>query len=302
MVVLLRFLYLFLNIPIPLTIAFLNTLRTLLTHLIWAGKHPHIGLTTLMLPFERGGFGVPDFYLCSLVAQTHFAYFWYHPDNRIQYVKADRSQIYPKQLISLLPMGLCRTPANIETVATTCWAWDKLRRYVNLEHLYSPLLPLADNPWISPSLETLTKQTLVKHRLHTIGDLFINSHPCTVTEMISGCEATVMDRFMLHIVRSALMHILPEFWEEWPELSPLTLILNSSDNTHLVSQLYHLTLTLLLQRDIRARLAWEADIGKPLQDKEWAFCCAQTRYISPNYKHKLLHYKYIRRNYYTPAF
>lgn len=125
MVVLPRFLYLFLNIP--LTISFFNTLRTLLIRLIWAGKHPQIGLKTLMLPFECGGFGVPDFYLYYLIAQTHFSYFWYHPDSRIQYLKADCSMIHPRQLTTLIPAGMKRNPADIETVATACWAWNKLR-------------------------------------------------------------------------------------------------------------------------------------------------------------------------------
>lgn len=49
-----KLLYLFLNIPIPLTVAFFKTLRMLLIKLIWAGKRPRIKYSTLTLPFEHG--------------------------------------------------------------------------------------------------------------------------------------------------------------------------------------------------------------------------------------------------------
>lgn len=59
-VVLPHFLYLFLNIPILLYNGFFSNLRTLLTRMVWGGKQPRIGWDTLVLPYERGGFGVPN--------------------------------------------------------------------------------------------------------------------------------------------------------------------------------------------------------------------------------------------------
>lgn len=98
------------------------------------------------------------------------------------------------------------------------------------------------------------------------------------------------------------MEVLPERKTEPPHLAPLTVIMQSLDATHLISRLYHLTQTLLLPGGAKAKQAWEADLGEPITDETWTYCCTQTRYISPNYKHKLLHYKYIHRIYYTPVF
>lgn len=67
MVVLPCYLYLFLNILITLSCAFFDNLRSALTRLIWAGKHSRIVWNSLTLPYERGGFGIPDLYY--LIAQ-----------------------------------------------------------------------------------------------------------------------------------------------------------------------------------------------------------------------------------------
>lgn len=135
-----------------------------------------------------------------------------------------------------------------------------------------------------------------------MGDLFVNSQPRSDTDMISGGDATIMDRFVFHRVRNALLSILPESGEEWPDLQPLTLIIQSPDTTHLIFRLYHLTQTLKPPGGLRAKLAWETDIGESLADDVWTICCSQTHFVSSNYRHKLLHYKYIHRIYLTPAF
>lgn len=111
-----------------------------------------------------------------------------------------------------------------------------------------------------------------------------------------------MDRFILHRVRYALLSTLPESGEEPPDFAPLTLIISSPDATHLISRLYQDTQTLLTPCGLRAKSAWEEDLGESLSDEIWTYCCSQTRFVSSNYRHKLLHYKYIHRIYYTPAF
>lgn len=81
MVILPRFLYLFLNFPIPLTNLFFLTLCGLLLKLIWAGQQPLISWDTLVPPYERGRFGVPHLQLYFLATQSQYAHYWHHADN-----------------------------------------------------------------------------------------------------------------------------------------------------------------------------------------------------------------------------
>lgn len=45
---------------------------------------------------------------------------------------------------------------------------------------------------------------------------------------------------------------------------------------------------------------WECDLVHPILDKVWCFCCTQTKLVTPNHLHKLLHYKFQHHAYTTP--
>lgn len=128
MVVLPKFLYLFNNIPIPLTNHFFATLQSHLTRLLWGGKQPRVRWQVLTLPYNRGGFSIPDFKLYYLVAQCSYAHAWYHTVSKLPYVCPESDLVLPNQLTTVLPNGLPRDPLDIQTVSTTSWAWLKLSR------------------------------------------------------------------------------------------------------------------------------------------------------------------------------
>lgn len=46
--------------------------------------------------------------------------------------------------------------------------------------------------------------------------------------------------------------------------------------------------------------AWVMDLGDVPTDKIWQYCCSQTQYLSPNYKLRLIHFKFVNRVYRTP--
>lgn len=46
--------------------------------------------------------------------------------------------------------------------------------------------------------------------------------------------------------------------------------------------------------------AWRLDLGEELTDKIWLYCCSQTQHLSPNYKLRLIHFKFLNRFYRTP--
>ena len=54
MVILPQLLYLFTNIPVPLTRAFLDRIKTQLNRSVWAGKQPRLAWDVLTLLFKQG--------------------------------------------------------------------------------------------------------------------------------------------------------------------------------------------------------------------------------------------------------
>lgn len=79
MVVLPKLLYLFNNIPIALPVSIRKRIDSMVLRLIWAGKQARIKLQALTLPYSRGGYQVPNFWLYYLCAQAQYAHHWYHP-------------------------------------------------------------------------------------------------------------------------------------------------------------------------------------------------------------------------------
>lgn len=62
-----------------------------------------------------------------------------------------------------------------------------------------------------------------------------------------------------------------------------------------MSRMYRAAVAMLPNRDEEIGLAWESDLGQPLTDTQWRACCEQTRKVSFNYKHKILHFKFLWR-------
>ncbi|KAJ1176884.1 hypothetical protein NDU88_002151, partial [Pleurodeles waltl] len=100
MIVLPKFLYLFVNIPIPLTSHFFATLRSCLVALVWAGGQARVAWDTLALPLRQGGLGAPDMKLYTLCAQAQFLHFWTHPVPFQPHVAVERDVVAP------LPLGV----------------------------------------------------------------------------------------------------------------------------------------------------------------------------------------------------
>lgn len=48
---------------------------------------------------------------------------------------------------------------------------------------------------------------------------------------------------------------------------------------------------------LRVRLEWQCDLGAPISDKEWSYCC--TRTISLNGSDRLIHLTFLHRAYWT---
>ena len=301
MVILPRFLYLFTNIPIPLTNAFFSTMRGLLTRLIWAGRRPRVNWQTLVLPYERGGYAVPHFHLYYLVAQCHYAHHWYHPDKRLPYAIPESDLVTPQPLRTILPLGIPLDTTDVLTVSTACWAWRRLARMLGAQHIYSPAIPLIANPWVPITTEVLVQRSLKACALLTFGDAFPAGHVFSRTEDSRFTAATYIDHFVLARLQGALRARIATYPLAPEDFPPLTLIIGAADGGRLVSRLYHACLQILPARDTKLRQRWETDLGRPLTDEMWTRCCDQTRRVSFNHRHKLLHFKFLRRCYVTPV-
>lgn len=206
----------------------------------------------------------------------------------------------PDTLMSIIPKGLTRDPADIQSLYSSSWAWDKLRTMMGSTLLYSSALPLPNARWVPILGEKLVQHTLKTQGMNKFGDLFPGDHVFSITETEHLSAGTFMDRFNLTRVKSALRAVCPDFPVEPASFAPLTTIIEAHDGTHLISKLYHTCSTLIPVDDSKIRGVWERDLGHSITDDQWEQCCMATGSISLNNRHKLLHYKFLRRAYITP--
>lgn len=166
--------------------------------------------------------------------------------------------------------------------------------------LYFPALPLPNPHWIPITGEKLVARTLASFEITKIGDLFTDCHIFSVTEDTHLQSATFMERFVMSQILSAMRTLIPTFQIEPVPFAPLTTITESVSGEHLITKLYKACAALVPCNDDKLRKHWEEDLGHPILDEQWEKCCMATQEVSLNSKHKLIHFKFLRRIYITP--
>lgn len=161
-------------------------------------------------------------------------------------------------------------------------------------------MPLPNARWIPITGEKLVQRTLITYSLTRSGDLFPGGHVFSVTEDDRFQSATFMERFTLSRIKLSLREVCPTFPLEPPQFTPLTKIIDTQEGALLISKLYQDCAALLPVEDHKLREAWEQDLGHLITDEQWKACCEVTGTVSMNSRHKLLHYKFLRRAYITP--
>lgn len=134
-----------------------------------------------------------------------------------------------------------------------------------------------------------------------MGDLFPDGHAFSITDDTRLATASFMDQFLLNRLRNTVRSVLPSFPIEPKSFEPLTTVIQSEGGEHLVAKLYRACTALIPCSDDRIREKWEADLGHEITVEQWQACCTITQTISLNDRHKLLHFKFLRRLYITPA-
>lgn len=126
MIVLPKFLYLFVNLPLILTKAFLHKLRSLMINLVWAGRQAHISWELLTLHLTRGGLGAPDISLYAYCAQAQFLHHWVFPTPFQPHI-AIELEVRASTTKCCNFFQIQRPRNEIDTTETLRWAWNELR-------------------------------------------------------------------------------------------------------------------------------------------------------------------------------
>lgn len=146
-----------------------------------------------------------------------------------------------------------------------------------------------------------TIKALRELAIQRAGDLFQNGTLKSWEEVaVASTLTTMIHRFQFHRIRHAMTQLLGEDLIEPPEVKELTYIIKTDTAKQIVTNIYKLALSHRIHKYTKARLAWQSDLKVIIDDTMWTYCCNNTKSISLHGRHRLIHFKYINRVYYTP--
>lgn len=301
MVLLPRFLFLFMNIPLLLPAHFFKYLRSLQIKLAWAGKQLRMSWDLLTLPYSMDGLGAPDLELYYHAAQASHAYHSIHQTPSPPHLHIEKVPLAPAHLASALFQLTHRLSGSLDSINATAHAWRNLLKRQALTILYSPITPIEWCYW----LPTLVSPDIVT-TLHSLGvdtiDSFKDGRGITWDELpLPDPPPTPLVPFQYFRARTALRTLLGHDLLEPPEMPILTTLIHTDSPSRLVSHIYTKTQNLRRHQYTKARLKWHSDLGHQLDDKTWQYCCEATKRISLNGRHRLIQFKFLNRIYYTPS-
>lgn len=300
MVVVPKFLYLFINIPLPLTMAFFARLRSAVIELVWAGRQPRVAWNLLTLPFRQGGLAAPDFELYAYSAQAQFLYYWHHPIPYQPHVAIEIDVASPCPIKTAVYKNFKRPHEDIDTVEMVRWAWAGIAKRAGVSDMYAPSMPLDGNPLLEPLTDAAVVRRASERGLRVAADLYPDDHFIEIQAMTDSTTPTATELLLYYQLRSACKRRYPGFPEAPPTLAALEDVLSNASSRRLITRIYRATQNATPVPHTDSRMAWVREADIQISEKQWTFCCTQLEHLSPNYRLRLIHFNYLHRTYRTP--
>ncbi|KAJ1193168.1 hypothetical protein NDU88_002473 [Pleurodeles waltl] len=208
--------------------------------------------------------------------------------------------VWPDGLVCLLGGRALPRPRGIDTASCTAGAWKTLMRQAGVLAPFAsslPVMAVADGQMFC---DGGVRGFLRDADLQTLGDWVVDGRMLGVPDALLNCDDSPLRRFYALRVRSLLRDRFFAGPAAPPEFRALEALCSTKSPSKLITKLYNAAQEQSGGLVMPARAAWERDLGEPIPDGMWRSCCAHMRTLSPNYRLRLLHFKFLHRIYYTP--
>ncbi|KAJ1158094.1 hypothetical protein NDU88_010788 [Pleurodeles waltl] len=136
--------------------------------------------------------------------------------------------------------------------------------------------------------------------LTVLGDWVVEGRLLDISEALSGCDGTALQRFCALRVHALLRERFFGAPGAPSEFRSLEVLCSARSPSKLITKLYNSMQELGGGLGVPSKTAWERDVGEPIPEVMCRSCCAHMKALSPNYRLRLLHFKFLHRLYYTP--
>lgn len=308
MVILPKFIYLFQNLPIFLTVAFFKLIDSVLNPFIWANKTPRISKAYLQKPASEGGFGLPVmrhyYWACNARAWV----FWHeNGDEREQKpcwpaIESHRFELITGGSLSALLFSKVDIPMkmfkNDFVLRNSYRIMKQIRRVLKLPDL-SIYAPICLNPAFKPAMLDSVFMHWSRKGLSSIKDLYIGNHFASFAQLQNKFVLPSGHFYRYLQVRHFVRQSLTQFEQLQPQHNFYELLRKPSTSKHLISQFVSLFYKATPSAHIKD--AWVNDIGIDIPVELWVRALGGIKSCSINARLQLIQYKVIHRLYYSKA-
>ncbi|KAJ1104726.1 hypothetical protein NDU88_002135 [Pleurodeles waltl] len=162
------------------------------------------------------------------------------------------------------------------------------------------IAPLLHNPMLPCVADGIAGHLIDKLHLRTFADLFPNGKFMPPPAPEEGGTVPFSELFLYHKLRAACRVLSREFPGAPPVFTALEAVVGSPSPRKLVTRIYRHMQNMAPGVAPKSMLYWNEELQPEISEEQWEFCCGQLTELSPNYKLRLIHFKYLHRFYRTP--
>lgn len=293
-----KFIYLFRQTPIPISITFFRHLDSIMTSFIWNGRAPRIAKATLQLPGTLGGLALPCFlkYYWAAVLVTVKWWLSEEPANPAASLEAALIGSYA-ELRNLVHRGP-RSNADVTCpMKTTLKVWDTVNKLFLGPDNWSPATPLWGNPRL-PHFHSIPDPVVwARYGVITLGDIVAQGQLITFDALKSEKDLPNHMFFRFLQVRHA-------FRSQFPgpltlEETPIEKVLKNQEGGRTLSVVYNLLVTQDTSKVSQLCERWRVDVPE-LSDGDWEEGIQQYLPLTISARDRFMQLKFIHRAYYSP--
>lgn len=297
-----RYLYIFQCLPIFLPLSFFNSINSMISSFIWAGKHARAGRTLLQRDRSQGGLGLPDLMGYYWAANVHKILLWFiSPQSGWCQVENDSCLSSSPQALacSVLPFSPSRFTSN-PVIIGSLRIWAQVRRRFGWLTL-SRATPLCKNHLFLPANMDPRFTFFERKGLRCIQDLYIDGVFASFNQLRAAFGLCGSDFFRYFQLRDFAKTHSSSFPQTLPS-GGVDLILEARDLTRShVSYFYNLFSVTEETSINKIKADWEGELQLTLSDDFWEGALQAVNASSSCARLSLIQFKVLHRLHYSKA-
>ena len=243
----------------------------------------------------------PDLETYYKAAMSSHTYHWMHPAHVLPHVLVERDMARPTPLTSLLCKSPTRLYNKFDSLNSAVYSFRRLTRMPGEQLLYSPLLQVERCTWFTLGQETAALRAFHSLGIRTMGDFFQDGAVKQWEQVLDNMETpSALLHFHYFRARHQFKDILGTEMREPEETLALTHMIRMVRPRRLIALLYQYSQLARTNVELKVKIDWQDELNVIITEKQWLYCCSAIQKVSFNSRHRLLHFKFLHRMYYTP--